>query len=209
MLLWFLSKPIRPFGTIQRGWSSILRRGEVPRTSCFTSCFQLEWNCLFSGKKRKREREKPYLSSHNVSVTSGSVIVTRRWAWHGTTIVYTHFANWLRPLCGVYFWFALYFSHCCTLPCICREPLLLFHETVSSVVTFGSSQCVFIGHLALLFSPSPLRAEELCRVHWDSWHRGWDLPPLRSDIQHTKTEVKAICLGAREIRSHCSVPFHC
>lgn len=57
MLLWFLSKPMRPFGTIQRGWSSILGRVEVPRTSCFKACFQLEWKSffyfIFEGKGRE------------------------------------------------------------------------------------------------------------------------------------------------------------
>lgn len=114
-----------------------------------------------------------------------------------------------RPLCRGYFWFALYFSHCCTFPCIHGEPLLFFHGTVTSVVTYGSCQCVFTGHLALLSSRSPLRAEELCRVHWDSWHRGWDLPALRSDIQHTEAEVRAMCLSVRGIQGHCSLPFWC
>lgn len=169
---------------------------------------RMKW-IFFSEKKRKREREKPHLSSHNVSVTSGSAIVTSQWAWYGAAIAYPHFASWLQPHYGVYFWFALYFSHCCTLACICTEPLLLFHETGSSAVICGSSWCIFIEHLALLSSPSPLCAEELCRVHWDSWHCGWDLPPLRSDIQHTKAEVRAICLSARGIWSHFLLPFCC
>lgn len=201
MLLWVLSKPFRPFGTIQWGWNSILGRGEVPRTSCFTSCFQLEWNYFFFWKKKEnRERETlPFF--WQVSVTSGLVIVICQWAWHGTSVACPYFANWLWPVCGGYFWFALYFSHC-------REPLLLFHQTISLGVTRGGSQCVFIGRLDLLSPPSPLRVEELCGVHWDAWHRGWDLPPLRSDIQHTKAEVRATCLCASRIQSHCMVHFH-
>lgn len=39
---------------------------------------------------RKRKRGKPYLSFHYVTVTSGSVIVTRQWALHGTSTAYPH-----------------------------------------------------------------------------------------------------------------------
>lgn len=91
----------------------------------------------------------------------------------------------------------------------CGCSLLFFHGAVSSVVPCGSCQCVFTGHLALLFSRSPLRAEELCGVHWDSWHRGWDLQALRSDIQHTETEVRATSGSVRGIQGHCSAPFWC
>lgn len=201
MLLWFLSKPIRPFGTIQQGWSSILGRGEVPRTSCFTSSFQVEWNSFFFWKeKRKGERETlPFFPQCFCGFRVGHMLMNV--IWHNCSI------SSLCKLATATLWGLFLFGHCCTLLWICREPLLLFHDSASSVVTFESSQRIFIVHLALLPSPSPLCAEELCGVHWDSWHCGWDLPPLRSDIQHTKAEVRATCPSARGTWSHCSYLF--
>ena len=88
MLLWFLSKPIRPFGTIQRGWSSILGRGEVPRTSCFTSCFQLEWNCFFFWKEKKKgERETlPFFPRSFCDFRVSHCHMSMSMAWHNHSI---------------------------------------------------------------------------------------------------------------------------
>lgn len=62
MLFWFLSKPMRPPGTIQQGWSTILGRVEVPRTSSFTTCFQLEWKSFyFILEERGREGNPTFL----------------------------------------------------------------------------------------------------------------------------------------------------
>lgn len=143
MLLWFLSKPIRPFGTIQQGWSSILGRGEVPRTSCFTSYFQVEWNCFFFWKEKKKgERETlPFFPKcfcdfrvshmsmsviwHNRSISSLCKFATAT-LW-GLFLVWpllypslnlqraSAVISWFCPLCGDSWTFSVY-THCASCP---------------------------------------------------------------------------------------------